>query len=58
LSTGSEGIVEDVFIFGAPVTSDPKSWAKFERVVAGRIINGYCRHVIAFFLLFLWFFFF
>ncbi|XP_076451988.1 transmembrane and coiled-coil domain-containing protein 4-like isoform X2 [Babylonia areolata] len=40
---GCEGIVEDVIVLGAPVTSDPKAWAPFQRVVAGRIINGYCR---------------
>ncbi|KAL8621637.1 hypothetical protein ACOMHN_036870 [Nucella lapillus] len=40
---GCEGIVEDVVILGAPVTSDPKAWAAFQRVVAGRIINGFCR---------------
>ena len=42
LSPGSEGIVEDVIILGSPVTSDPKSWSAFQRVVAGRIVNGYC----------------
>lgn len=40
---GSEGIVEDVVLLGAPVSGDYKRWAHFSRVVAGRIINGYCR---------------
>ncbi|GFR66612.1 transmembrane and coiled-coil domain-containing protein 4 [Elysia marginata] len=40
---GCEGIVEDVIILGAPVTGDVKTWAKFDRVVAGKIVNGYCR---------------
>ncbi|KAJ8321020.1 hypothetical protein KUTeg_002607, partial [Tegillarca granosa] len=40
---GSEGIVEDVILLGAPVTGNPKEWKPLTRVVAGRIINGYCR---------------
>ncbi|XP_046579571.1 transmembrane and coiled-coil domain-containing protein 4-like [Haliotis rubra] len=40
---GSEGIVEDVILLGAPVSGDPKYWEPLERVLAGKIINGYCR---------------
>ncbi|XP_033107674.1 transmembrane and coiled-coil domain-containing protein 4-like isoform X2 [Anneissia japonica] len=40
---GSEGIVEDVVLLGAPITSSVKAWQPLERVVSGRIINGYCR---------------
>ncbi|CAH1775889.1 unnamed protein product, partial [Owenia fusiformis] len=38
-----EGIIEDVVMLGTPVSADPKQWQCFSKVVAGRIINGYCR---------------
>lgn len=41
--SGSEGIIEDVVLLGAPVEGDAKRWKPLTRVVAGRIINGYCR---------------
>ncbi|XP_053307613.1 transmembrane and coiled-coil domain-containing protein 4 [Spea bombifrons] len=40
---GSEGIVEDVVLLGAPVEGDRKKWGALTKVVSGRIINGYCR---------------
>ncbi|KAK7480826.1 hypothetical protein BaRGS_00027912, partial [Batillaria attramentaria] len=40
---GCEGIIEDVVILGAPVPGNDKAWDTFSRVVAGRIVNGYCR---------------
>ncbi|XP_071805332.1 transmembrane and coiled-coil domain-containing protein 4-like isoform X2 [Asterias amurensis] len=40
---GCEGIVQDAVLLGAPVPSTLKYWKPFARVVAGRIINGYCR---------------
>ncbi|BFZ23680.1 hypothetical protein BsWGS_26719 [Bradybaena similaris] len=40
---GSDGIVEDVILLGTPATGDPKVWENFSRVVAGKIVNGYCR---------------
>lgn len=40
---GSAGIVEDVILLGAPVSGSVKHWEKLSHVVAGRIINGYCR---------------
>ncbi|XP_072011268.1 transmembrane and coiled-coil domain-containing protein 4 [Engystomops pustulosus] len=40
---GAEGIIEDVVLLGAPVEGDVKKWKPLTRVVAGRIINGYCR---------------
>ncbi|PWA28161.1 hypothetical protein CCH79_00017976, partial [Gambusia affinis] len=42
---GSEGVVEDVVLLGAPVDGSEKSWERMVRVVAGRIVNGYCRGV-------------
>ncbi|KAM8927882.1 transmembrane and coiled-coil domain-containing protein 4 [Pelodytes ibericus] len=41
--SGTEGIIEDVVLLGAPVEGDVKRWKLLTRVVAGRIINGYCR---------------
>ncbi|XP_077167542.1 transmembrane and coiled-coil domain-containing protein 4 isoform X1 [Paroedura picta] len=38
-----QGIIEDVVLLGAPVEGDAKSWKPFTKVVAGKIINGYCR---------------
>lgn len=38
-----EGIIEDVILLGAPVTGHPESWQPFEKVVSGRIVNGYCK---------------
>ncbi|XP_020778167.1 transmembrane and coiled-coil domain-containing protein 4 [Boleophthalmus pectinirostris] len=40
---GSEGVVEDVVLLGAPVEGSEKAWEKMTRVVAGKIVNGYCR---------------
>ncbi|KAM4014938.1 transmembrane and coiled-coil domain-containing protein 4 isoform 1-T1 [Anomaloglossus baeobatrachus] len=40
---GAEGIIEDVVLLGAPVEGDVKKWRPLTRIVAGRIINGYCR---------------
>ncbi|MED6283145.1 Transmembrane and coiled-coil domain-containing protein 4 [Characodon lateralis] len=40
---GSEGVVEDVVLLGAPVDGSEKSWERMVRVVAGKIVNGYCR---------------
>ncbi|XP_061656692.1 transmembrane and coiled-coil domain-containing protein 4 isoform X2 [Syngnathoides biaculeatus] len=40
---GSEGVVEDVVLLGAPVDGSEKAWERMIRVVAGKIVNGYCR---------------
>jgi len=37
------GIVEDVYLLGAPVTGSPDEWMKLSSVVAGHITNAYCR---------------
>ncbi|TNN74562.1 Transmembrane and coiled-coil domain-containing protein 4 [Liparis tanakae] len=39
----SEGVVEDVVLLGAPVDGSEKAWARITKVVAGKIVNGYCR---------------
>ena len=40
---GPFGIVENVVILGAPLPGDAASWRHVTKVVAGRVINGYCR---------------
>lgn len=42
-SSGSEGVVEDVVLLGAPVEGSEKAWERMTRVVAGKIVNGYSR---------------
>uniref|UniRef100_A0A3Q0SH20 Transmembrane and coiled-coil domains 4 n=1 Tax=Amphilophus citrinellus TaxID=61819 RepID=A0A3Q0SH20_AMPCI len=38
-----QGVVEDVVLLGAPVDGSEKAWQRMARVVAGKIVNGYCR---------------
>ncbi|KAL1116645.1 hypothetical protein AAG570_005117, partial [Ranatra chinensis] len=38
-----EGIVQDVYLMGAPCSGNPKRWEKMTKVVAGQIVNAYCR---------------
>ncbi|KAI0336499.1 DUF726-domain-containing protein [Cubamyces sp. BRFM 1775] len=35
------GLVQDVYLFGSPVSTDRAQWAAIRRVVAGRVVNGY-----------------
>lgn len=39
--SGGIGIVEDVIMLGAPVTCDVNEWSVLNKVVSGRIVNGY-----------------
>ena len=41
-----EGIIEDAVLLGTPVTGNAKDWMPLSRVVAGRIVNGYCRYIV------------
>ncbi|KZT68123.1 DUF726-domain-containing protein [Daedalea quercina L-15889] len=34
-------LVQDVYLFGAPVSTDEAQWTAMRRVVAGRLVNGY-----------------
>lgn len=34
-------LIQDVYLFGAPVTTDERAWTAVRRVVAGRLVNGY-----------------
>ncbi|BFZ53576.1 hypothetical protein PYCC9005_000603 [Savitreella phatthalungensis] len=38
------GIIEDVFLFGAPVVVTAKDWRRANSVVAGRFVNGFVRN--------------
>ena len=46
---GSEGLIEDVIMLGAPVSGDPKNWMAFSQIVAGKIVNGYSRLMTIYF---------
>lgn len=35
------GLIQDVYLFGAPVPADERAWASARRVVSGRLVNGY-----------------
>lgn len=37
------GIVQDAILIGAPCTGNSSEWNKITQVVAGRIVNAYCR---------------
>ena len=43
---GSEGLIEDVILLGAPVSGDAKAWMPFSKIVAGKIVNGYSRYTM------------
>ncbi|TRM62624.1 DUF726-domain-containing protein [Schizophyllum amplum] len=34
-------LIQDVFLFGTPVTTDPAVWTGIRRLVAGRVVNGH-----------------
>ncbi|OCH95558.1 DUF726-domain-containing protein [Obba rivulosa] len=34
-------LIQDVYLFGAPIATDEAAWAAVRRVVAGRLVNGY-----------------
>jgi hypothetical protein len=35
------GLIQDVYLFGAPVSTDESTWAAARRIVSGRLVNGY-----------------
>lgn len=35
------GLIQDVYLFGAPVPADESAWASVRRLVSGRLVNGY-----------------
>eukprot|EP00052_Salpingoeca_macrocollata_P013770 m.107552 g.107552 ORF g.107552 m.107552 type:complete len:919 (+) comp19050_c3_seq2:718-3474(+) len=38
---GAEGIIQNVYIFGAPVTARGEVWRELTSLVSGEIVNGY-----------------
>ena len=44
---GSEGLIEDVILLGAPVSGDAKAWMPFSKILSGKIVNGYSRYTFA-----------
>ncbi|KAF9469166.1 DUF726-domain-containing protein [Collybia nuda] len=34
-------LIQDVYLFGTPTTTDPIVWASIRRLVSGRLVNGY-----------------
>lgn len=39
----SHGIVQDAILIGAPCSRNPSEWNKISQIVAGRLVNAYCR---------------
>ncbi|KAL0946644.1 hypothetical protein HGRIS_012838 [Hohenbuehelia grisea] len=39
----STHLVQDVFLYGTPTSTDPDYWTSIRRVVAGRLVNGYAK---------------
>ena len=37
-------------MLGAPVPASSVEWKKFSRIVAGTIVNGYCRYILLLYL--------
>lgn len=35
------GLIEDVYLFGTPASTDERNWSSVRRLVAGRLVNGY-----------------
>ncbi|TFK76309.1 DUF726-domain-containing protein [Pluteus cervinus] len=35
-------LIENVYLFGSPIPVDDAAWTRIRRVVAGRVVNGYC----------------
>lgn len=42
------GLILDAYLIGAPCTGRGKRWDKITKVVAGKIVNAYCKWVIHF----------
>ncbi|KAG0706000.1 DUF726-domain-containing protein [Suillus ampliporus] len=36
------GIIQDIFLFGTPVSINLTTWSSVRRLVSGRLVNGYC----------------
>ena len=38
-----QGVIENAYLMGTPVSGSPTDWRAFDRVVAGKIVNAYIR---------------
>jgi hypothetical protein len=36
-------LIQDVFLFGTPASTDEATWSALRRVVCGRLVNGYAK---------------
>lgn len=36
-------LIQDVFLYGTPVTAEASKWTSVRRVVSGRLVNGYSK---------------
>lgn len=36
------GLIQDVFLFGTPASTNLTTWCSVRRLVSGRLVNGYC----------------
>lgn len=36
-------LIQDVFLFGTPASTDESTWSALRRVVCGRLVNGYAK---------------
>ena len=34
-------LIQDVYLFGSPISTDPRTWSAVRRIVSGRLVNGY-----------------
>lgn len=34
-------LIQDVYLFGSPISTDPRNWSAARRLVSGRLVNGY-----------------
>jgi len=48
INVDNDWLIQDVILIGAPVTGNPQDWEGLEKVVAGKIVNCYCRYVVYF----------
>jgi len=39
-----QDIVQDAILIGTPCTRNSSDWNKISEIVAGRIVNAYCRY--------------
>jgi hypothetical protein len=43
LPSKTANLIQDVFLFGTPASTDEETWSAIRRVVSGRLVNGYAK---------------